>query len=463
MRPTWMILLIFLFVPIFSANAQGYPVPQDLYGDFAITNVFVLDMNSGQMLPDQTVMVRKGHIIELTDSRTAKIPVGFTLIEGRNKYLIPGLAEMHAHIPVGSVTDDLVKETLFLYLSGGVTTIRGMLGHPLHLELKETIVADNIISPRVYTSSPSLNGNTVRTKEEAREKVTQYHREGYDFLKIHPGILREVFDELVVTAGDVGIPFAGHVPVDVGIDHAIASGYASIDHLDGYIDGLAPGDKKDLMESGGFFGILYATIADESKIPGLVTRTKEAGIAVVPTQTLMTRWLSPTPAAEMVNEPEMRYMSPSTRYSWRQGKERLLNDLNYEQKTYDRFIYLRNKLIKEMFDNGVLVLLGSDAPQVFNVPGFSIHHEILTYRDAGLTPFQILQTGTVNVAKYFGKEKSFGKIAKGMAADLVLLHDNPLTDIGNVNRIAGVMYRGHWLPRETIDKILNQIAEKHKE
>jgi imidazolonepropionase-like amidohydrolase len=456
-------IIFILIATFFSAEPQNYPDPKDLNGDFAITNVSVLDMNTGQMVEDNTVLVSKGLIVEIKSSPEVPIPADFKNIDGTGKFLIPGLSEMHAHIPIGPVTDDLVKETLFLYLSQGVTTIRGMMGHPLHLELKEAIEADEIISPRVYAASPGFNGNNTQTKEEASIKVRQFKEDGYDLLKIYPGLKREVFDEIVATANSVGIPFAGHVPEEVGIDHAIVSKYASIDHLDGYVDGITPKEQRDLMESGGFFGILYAPIAEEEKIPDLVRRTKEAGVAIVPTQTLTTRWLAPKPSGEMINEPEMRYMSASTRYSWRQQKERLINDLSYERETYDRFIYLRNKFIKEMHDQGVLLLLGSDAPQVLNVPGFSLHHEILTYRSAGLSAFEILQTGTVNVAQYFGKEDLFGKIEKGLAADLVLLAENPLSDLDNVSKIEGVMYRGHWLSGETIEKILHQIAENNKD
>ena len=154
--------------------------------------------------------------------------------------MLPGLAEMHAHIPDKSWDDPLVQETLFLYLSNGITTIRGMLGNEVHLPLREKASNQEILSPRIFTSSPSLNGNTVTTPEEAQEKVKNYAEAGYDFLKLHPGIRKHVFDSLVAAANKYGIPFAGHVSNLVGIRHALKNGYQTIDHVDGFIEGLVP-------------------------------------------------------------------------------------------------------------------------------------------------------------------------------------------------------------------------------
>ena len=164
---------------------------------------------------------------------------------------------MRNHIPPPTTSKERIAETLFLYLSRGVTTIRGMLGNPLHLELREKTAKGELLSPRIYTSSPSLNGNSVKTREEAIIKVTQYQKDGYDFLKIHPGIQRDVFDQVVETANAVGIPFAGHVPVDVGIRHALESNYASIDHVDGFLEGLVPASANVKANENGFTQSLF--------------------------------------------------------------------------------------------------------------------------------------------------------------------------------------------------------------
>src|SRR5690625_345707 len=167
------------------------------------------------------------------------IPEGATLIDGTGRYLIPGLAEMHAHIPSSREGVEAMERVLFLYAANGATAARGMLGHPAHLELRARAARGEIISPRIYTSGPSFNGNSTPDPETARALVVSQLEAGYDFLKLHPGLSREVFDAIVEAADEVGIPFAGHVSADVGLDPTLAARQASIDHLNAYIEALA--------------------------------------------------------------------------------------------------------------------------------------------------------------------------------------------------------------------------------
>lgn len=428
-------------------------------------NVNVLPLHgasSTTVQAGQTVVVEGDRIAYIGDAQF-KLPAGATVIDGTGKYLMPGLAEMHAHIPVPQNGDTTaVKETLFLYLTNGITTIRGMLGQPYHLELKGKVARGEILGPRIYTSSPSLNGNSVPTPEEARQKVEQYARDGYDFLKIHPGIQLPVMEELVRTARRVGIPFAGHVPLAVGIERALDMGYATIDHIDGYVEGLVPPSAGVRADSNGTFGYNFTDLADPARIALLVARTKAAGVAIVPTQSLLVRWMSPASGAEMTTQPEMAYMPGSTRYQWRQAKDRMIGAEGYTAEQAERFIDLRNQLLREMERQGVVLLLGSDAPQIFNVPGFSIQHEMQAMAAAGLQPTTILQSGTANVAQFFGADANFGTVRSGAVADLLLLDANPLQDIGNMQRIAGVMVRGQWLPRAAIDRQLSALAAKYQ-
>jgi imidazolonepropionase-like amidohydrolase len=432
-------------------------------GDLAFTNVNVLPMTENTVLPDQTVIVRDGKIWKMGPVAELPLKGEGTVIDAKGQYLLPGISEMHAHIPTPREGDDEnVRETLFLYLSNGITTIRGMLGQPYHLELKEQIAAGDILSPRVYTSSPSCNGNTVQTVEEAQTKVAQYAADGYDFLKIHPGIKLDVFTELVNTARKEGIAFSGHVPVDVGVDRAIDFQYASIDHLDGYIDGLVPKTDDFDPNAGGLFGYNFTDAADPAVIPDLVRRTKEAGIWIVPTQSLLARWVSPKTGAEMTTEPEMKYVAPGTRFSWRQSKDQIIGQEDYTPGTAEKFIGLRRQLLKEMEKQGVDLLLGSDAPQIFNVPGFSIQHEMQAMADAGLSNYAILRSGTANPARFFGQEGEYGVVQEGSSADLILLSANPLEDIRNMQNPQGVMVRGQWMDRAFLDEKLAEIEAKYE-
>ncbi len=422
-----------------------------------IENVNILHVRDGSISENQYVAIDSGIIVSISDQEGLSHSSENT-IDGTGKYLMPGLAEMHAHIPTETAWGGNVKNTLFLYVSQGVTTIRGMQGNALHLELRTKAENQEIISPRIFTSSPPLNGSTVKTVEEADEKVREYAADGYDLLKILPGIKLEVFDQIVTTADEVGIPFAGHVPADVGIRHALESGYASIDHMDGYLTGLAPESVTSTTESG-FFGYNYTNDADLTLIGELVEMTRKNNVWVVPTQTLFTRWFSPGDPQEYAAQPEMKYMPKDQVEKWVASKTRMIEADNFNATQWEKYIDIRKKCLLELHRNGKGLILGSDAPQVFNVPGFSIHHELQDMLDIGLTPLEAIQIGTLNAAKYFDMEGQFGEIIENASADLILVKNNPLENLTTIKDHAGVVVRGRWLSPEMIAKELEEIAQ----
>ena len=258
---------------------------------------------------------------------------------------------------------------------------------------------------------------------------------------------RDVFDALAAKADELKIPFAGHVPAAVGIARALEAKYASIDHLDGYVEAMA----KNPATPSQFFGINLMNEIDESKLPGLVSATKAAGVWQVPTQVLMDNLLNDVPTDDLAARPEMKYMPPETIKNWIAQKQTFQKVPQAERA---KLLVLRRRLIKALHDAGVPFALGSDAPQFWNVPGFSAHRELRSLVDAGLTPYQALRTGTANVGVYFKTESTTGTIATGKRADLLLLDANPLQNIDNTWKIAGVMVNGRWMSRAEIDKRL---------
>lgn len=436
---------------------------QVLAPEVAFVNVNVVTMEGRKVLRNQTVLVRGSIIFQIGPASRVQPREDAYVIDGKGKYLMPGISEMHAHIPVPKDGDEsLLQETLLLYLSNGITVIRGMLGDPFHLILQDRASTGKVLSPRIYTASPSLNGNTVKTPEEARAKVAQYARERYDFLKIHPGISLPVMEALVQQAQASNIPFAGHVPVEVGIRRALDFRYAAIDHLDGYIDGLLPENAGVDPEKNSWFGYPFTRLADPKKIKGLVKATQKAGVWIVPTQSLLTHWYEPISGAEMINRPEMQYMPAATRFQWQRFKQQIISQPEYNPEMAKQFIALRQQILREMEKQNVNLLLGSDAPQVGNVPGFSIHAEMQALRDAGLSNYTILKSGTVNPARFFGAAGAYGVIKRGASADLLLIDGNPLEDIRHVRRISGVMTLGRWLSKGWIERQLEDIAARNK-
>jgi hypothetical protein len=247
----------------------------------------------------------------------------------------------------------------------------------------------------------------------------------------------------------------------VGIRHAINSDYASIDHIDGYVEGLVPAENDVNPEENGFFGMNFIDLVDEGLLPELIEATIEHDVWIVPTQCLAERWAGPVKVDQMMSDPEMIYMSPATLERWAQSKHDMMSNEQYDPEKVQDWIDLRRRMIKKMFDSKVGMLLGSDAPQVFNVPGFAILHEIEMYVAAGLTPCQALITGTVNPARYLQLEDNSGMVKEGYQADLILVDGNPLENIQNLKRPSGVLIRGKWMPREELDQKLALIASKY--
>lgn len=415
----------------------------------AFTNVTVIPMDRERTQPAMTVVVRGERIVEVGPASRVRVPDGATRIDGTGRYLMPGVAEMHAHIP-GMQNPGFQNRVLFMYLANGVTTIRGMLGQPQHLELRNLAERRDILSPTIYTSGPSFNGNTATTPEAARRMVEEQRQAGYDFLKIHPGLSRAVFDTMAATAQRVGIRFAGHVPVDVALGRALEARYATIDHIDGYIEwlaGAAPGTP------GGFFGLDLVDQVDIRRIPETARLTREAGVWIVPTQTLFETMAGEAAPEEMAAWPGHEFLPRPIVEQWT-NNVRSFRQQNTDRARLDHYLHVRRELIRLLHRAGAGLLLGSDAPQWMNPPGFSIARELASYVRAGLTPYQALETGTRNVARFFGAEQEFGTIAPGRRADLILLDADPLADIANFTRQAGVMVRGRWLSREEIARRL---------
>ncbi len=427
---------------------------------YVFTNVTVVPMDRERLLPGHTVVVLGDQIIALGPNGKVVIPSNAVRIDGTGKFLIPGLAEMHAHIPPGpTVADSVIERVLALFALNGVTTVRGMLGDPRHLPLRARAAAGELLSPLIYTSSPSLNGNSMTTGAAAADSVRKYHDAGYDFLKIHPGISRGVFDTIAATAKQAGIRFAGHVPLDVGIEHAIELGYWTVDHFDGFIEGLVPEARPFTAEEDGFFGLGVVMRAEEGRIPMLAAKAKAAGVWVVPTETLMRHVVGNYTAEAMSAWPEMRYWSKAGLAGWVEQTKAFRRD-NVPAEAKVRYLDLRKKLFRGFREAGVGFLLGSDAPQIWNVPGFSVRRELAYMVDAGLTPYQALESGTRNVALFFGTIDKTGTVAVGKRADLVLLDANPLTDIKAVGHQSGVMLGGRWLSATEIAKRLEGLAAR---
>ena len=426
-------------------------------GTVAFEHVNVLPMDAERVLEAQTVVVSEGLIASMGPSREVRPPRGAEVVDGTGRFLLPGLAEMHAHLPSEDAAPEYVDRILFLFLSNGVTTVRGMLGNPSHLELRRQIEDGTRLGPTIYAAGPAFRSTPGLTPDAARARVREQHSAGFDLLKILEGLSVDVYDAIAEEARQTGIPFGGHIPNEVGLLHALAEGQGSVDHMDNFLDALESDDSPIRNAEPEVRSRNLGLHADESKIPSLVGATKIAGASVVPTMALWETFHADRPVEHYSSLDELKYMPEGIVSAWVESQAGRRERLNPESGS--RVIEIRRKLLKALQEEGARIVFGTDAPQVFSVPGFSIHREMRIMADAGLTPFEILASGTRNAAEHFGSDR-FGVVEVGRRGDLLLLDANPLDDVGNVARRAGVMVRGRWMPESEIQARLAELARE---
>jgi len=410
----------------------------------AFVDVNVIPMNRDGVLEHQTVIVRGDRITEMGPAAQLRPPAGATTIDGRGKYLMPGMTEMHGHLPNPTAGAELTENVLFLYVANGVTTVRGMLGNLAHLELKARIARGELLGPRLWVAGPALSGNAAPTPEAGRRLVEEQQAAGFDHLKIQEGLSRETYDTIVATAKRLGMRFAGHVPDAVGVYHVLESGQVSIEHLDNYVETVGGPDS-----------------AADTQIARVVAATCAAHAWTVPTLALWETFLGADDSAALAARPELRYVPQAWRASWAEQLAQMRKTAPPNDQRLAT-LALRRRILKALQTAGCPIALGTDSPQLYSVPGFSILREMRSLAAAGLTLQQILDEATRQPARYFGADQEFGTVAPGKRADLVLLDANPLADLTNIERRAGVMVNGRWLPEADIRARLERIAAAYQ-
>ena len=454
-------LCLFAIILPLSNCERSSPFPDD---SLILNNVNVLTMDSDEILSNQTVVIVDGTIEWVGPARRAVLPDEATIIEGPF-YVMPGLAEMHGHIPGDRMGRQYAEDVLALFAAQGVTFVRSMAGNPMHLELREAAANAEILSPRIMSASSSFSGGNTPDVETARSRVNEHHEDGHDLLKIAAGMSLDVFNAMADEANAIGIEFSGHIPYSVGLRRALEASYGTIEHLDRYMEFLA-GDPDDRVDPPIiYFGYDLTDQVDESRIREAARLTARAGVGNVATNTLLENVFNPDLATETMSRwPGMEFLPPRMAQNWIQRVEGIRADPVYDPGKARRFLDIRKQLTRALHEEGPdLLLLGADAPQIFNPPGFSVHRELELKVASGLTPFEALRTGTVNVGRYIGEEDRTGKVLPGFHADLLLLSVNPLETLPFGHAIEGVILQGEYVSRSVLDHRLEEIRGRMME
>jgi imidazolonepropionase-like amidohydrolase len=445
-----------------------------------IKNVAVVDVKAGKVKTNRTVVIQ-GNRITSVSSKTI-VSKDATVIDGKGKYLIPGLWDMHVHV----LTDNRYDWIFSLMVANGVTGIREM-GTDLPIEriiqIRSEILEQKMLGPRLGATTarildgvhaegsirPGVSnpGTAIKTADEGRELVREYKRQGIDFIKPYYHLSREEYLAIVDEAKKQQIPFAGHVPYAMTAAEVSDLGQSSIEHN---IDILLSSSRDEAMLRQETHKIPYnqpysparqeindkalATF-DEGKAVALFKRFVRNGTWMCPTIVFFNQGIKQE--SQRLNDSLLKYISPADQQRWRnQMKQRdALSPADIKKTNHQK----RLEIVGLMQRTGVKLLAGTDILNPYVIPGFSLHEELESFVKAGLSPAEALRTATINPAIFLKATDSLGTIEKGKIADLVLLNANPLKNISNTRRIEAVIINGRLLQRRDLDTMMNQLKE----
>jgi len=426
----------------------------------ALVGVKVLPMTRGAgALEDQTVLVEGDRIVAVGPVASTPVPDGATRVEGRGRWVMPGLADMHLHLQQGTgEAGDNAGQQLRLLLANGVTTARALGAAPTGLELRARVARGEVLGPRLLVSGPSFHGKSVQGPEAARQRVREQKAAGFDLLKTHGGLGRETYDAMVAEAKAQGLRVSGHVTPDVGLAHALAS-EQQVEHLDGWLAALLPPGDTAVVGQVDFSDALERM--DAARIPALAEATRKQGVWNSPTLDLFELLASADRLDTLRARPELRYVPSAALEAWTKA----LSDpelAGAPAARRQRFVELRRQVVRGLHRAGAGLLVGSDSPQLFMVTGFAVHREMEALAAAGLPAHAVLEAATRGAAEYLGESAEWGTVAPGLRADLLLLDADPRQDVRHARAISGVVLRGQWLPRAALDAMLAEVESAVK-
>ncbi len=436
----------------------------------AITHATIVDTDTGRENEDQTVIVVGGRIADVKDSATATLPEGIKVVDGRNKFLIPGLWDMHVH----GNNEPWFASLFPLYLANGVTGIREMFGPPNANEYRAALGGMSAAHPHVYLASPIIDGRPkvwpdsieVTSPEEARRVVDEQQRNGADFIKVYGLLSRETYVAIMDESKRLRIPVAGHVPRAVSVWTAAAAGQMTFEHLSGVVEACSSREeelsrKLATTSSATERNRLYLGFAlsyDDARCQRLFEVMRKGGIRAVPTLTV-DRAFGHISDDQFTHDARLRYFHGKFR-DWLTAKDDFrLKDYTAEDYALERqLLEEKQKLVGKMYKAGVPILAGTDTGNPYCFPGFSLHDELALLVESGLTPMSALQAATRNAARLMGATDRYGSITRGKVADLVLLDADPLADIHNTTKISAVFLEGREFDRAALDASLEAAA-----
>ena len=431
----------------------------------AFVHASVLPMDRERVLADQTVIIVDGKISTVGAASTVRVPPGAMRIEARGRYLLPALSDMHVHVE-GESWDGLLSQEakkssknppfedfLFPYVANGVTTMQVLSATHELLPLRGKIAEGTLLAPRLILARmidgpdkawPPPLATWVSTAAEARKATRRAKADGYDKMKVYSFLNKESYDAIIATAKEQHMDVVGHIPYSLSVEYVVDAGQKMIAHTE-EVAKHAHGDY-----SAGRISYFAGKIAD-----GHVWLTP----TLVTTRRILDEFSDPD---GLFSRPEAVYYShPIQRDIWSfianmyrgippQDRAKIRDDFEKFQKPFTKVFH----------DKGGQLMTGTDSLLPRLVPGFSLHQELQEMVAVGLTPFEALRASTTVPYEYLGEAEQAGTIEVGKKTDLLLVAANPLRDISNAAKIAGVLMRGRWIAKAEIDRRMRKIARQ---
>lgn len=452
------------------------PLPRE--ADFVFENVNVVPMTKEIVLADRAIAVTDGVITAIIDTDKAKRINAAQRIDGDGAYVTPGLADMHVHMRMDP------EAFMSLNLANGVTTVHNMGDGDRngdqkidHTALRADVAAGRIDGPRYLISGPQLHEKEVPDLAAVEAVLNAHAEHGYDTMKIHGDLAPDVYEALIAGAKARGIRVTGHAQHMQPLNRTLRMD--ALEHMEEFLYSSVD-DTFGESAAGGLDNYLNAYYANLARLKDpayraiIVKDVAASGVYMDPTliiYAMIETYLDDEKFAALRDDPRISYLPKRTRASYldpekneyRAGLgplfQKFLDEVgagvSSAQHISDNVDLLLN-LTKELHDEGAPLLLGSD---VFGAlaPGFAVHQELEMLVTAGLTPYEALKTGTVNVAAYLGETDSAGTLEAGKRADFILLDGNPLKNIENAGRVNGVFSQEKWRSAKELEDILAEV------
>jgi imidazolonepropionase-like amidohydrolase len=430
-----------------------------------IENVTALSMVEGAApLENVSVVIRDQRIAQMAPSAELRAKRGARRIDGRGKFLMPGLADMHTHPENAGIFRTLAgapnlpdfsaqeNEDVFLpFIANGVTQILNMSSNAEAIGQRDAIARGEILGPHMALAAmvdgaPKMNpfASEVSNPEAAAHFVRDAKAAGYDFVKAYSALDAATFDAALEEARRQNLRVIGHIP---GRGANTPERYLRPDYV--------------MVAHAEEFAFQGATVAAaEASIPTYVALLKRTGVRLTSTLTLDERIVEQARDPDSLKaRPELRYLAPGVRAFWTQA-----NPYTQQGSGYADFVAsivaFNAKFVKACFDAGVAILPGTDANVPGVVPGSSLHDEFETLARAGLPNRAILEGATRRAAEFLQTDGDRGTIEVGKRADLLLLDADPLADIANTRRIAAVILNGRVLTASDLETRMEALAAR---